>query len=143
MDEVRKHPERGYQILDTLHRQSLDKLLADFGIKGLSEADLKHINLGWHRLKPWPDCGGRADAAEVEVHHRAAVQWQRRAADQDGEEWRYSLGRGLVGSDLFGHFKPDPETYLGVAKLLDLEPGQVMLGAAHNNDLANGAQMTG
>ena len=43
----------------------------------------------------------------------------------------------MFGSDLFGHFKPDPETYLGVAKLLDLEPGQVMMGAAHNNDLAN------
>ena len=43
----------------------------------------------------------------------------------------------IFGSDLFGHFKPDPETYLGVAKLLDLEPGQVMMAAAHNNDLAN------
>ena len=43
----------------------------------------------------------------------------------------------IFGSDLFGHFKPDPETYLGVAKLLDLEPGQVMMAAAHNSDLAN------
>jgi 2-haloacid dehalogenase len=42
----------------------------------------------------------------------------------------------IFGSDLFRHFKPDPEAYLGVAKLMDLEPGQVMLGAAHNNDLA-------
>ncbi|MBN8928731.1 MAG: HAD hydrolase-like protein, partial [Rhodospirillales bacterium] len=38
-------------------------------------------------------------------------------------------------SDLFGHFKPDPETYLGVARLLGLQPGQVMMAAAHNNDL--------
>src|SRR2546423_6697795 len=29
MDEARKHPERGYQILDTLHRRSLEKLVAD------------------------------------------------------------------------------------------------------------------
>jgi 2-haloacid dehalogenase len=42
----------------------------------------------------------------------------------------------VFGSDLFGHFKPDPETYLGVAKLLDLPPGQVMMAAAHNGDLA-------
>jgi 2-haloacid dehalogenase len=42
-----------------------------------------------------------------------------------------------LGSDLFGHFKPDPETYLGAAKLLDIEPGQLMMAAAHNNDLAN------
>ena len=43
----------------------------------------------------------------------------------------------VFGSDLFQHFKPDPETYLGVAKLLDLEPGELMMGAAHNNDLAS------
>jgi len=43
----------------------------------------------------------------------------------------------VFGSDLFGHFKPDPETYLGVARLLDLEPGQVMMAAAHNSDLGN------
>src|SRR5665648_684712 len=34
MDEVRKHPERGYMILDTLHRQSLEKLVAQFSIQG-------------------------------------------------------------------------------------------------------------
>jgi 2-haloacid dehalogenase len=43
----------------------------------------------------------------------------------------------VFGSDLFGHFKPDPETYLGVAKLMDVEPGQVMMAAAHHGDLAN------
>ena len=29
--------------------------MADFGIKGFSEDDLVHINLGWHRLHAWPD----------------------------------------------------------------------------------------
>ena len=41
--------------LDVLHRESLDKLVAEFGIKGLSEADLDHLNRAWHRLDPWPD----------------------------------------------------------------------------------------
>ena len=36
--------------LDILHRNSLDKLIERFGIKGLSEEDCRHINLGWHRL---------------------------------------------------------------------------------------------
>ena len=26
-----------------------------FGIIRLSEAELRHINRGWHRLRPWPD----------------------------------------------------------------------------------------
>ncbi len=55
MDEVRKHPERGYQVLDTLHRASLEKLVAQLGIKGLTEDDLHYLTLGWHRLHAWPD----------------------------------------------------------------------------------------
>src|SRR6202049_2713182 len=55
MDEVRKHPERGYVILDTLHRRSLEKLVAQFSISGLTDDDLHHLTMGWHRLQPWPD----------------------------------------------------------------------------------------
>src|SRR3978361_1390098 len=55
MDEVRKNPERGYMILDTLHRQSLYKLVAQFSIQGLKEADLHYLTMGWHRLHAWPD----------------------------------------------------------------------------------------
>ena len=50
MDEVRKHPERGYVILDQLHRRSLEKLVAQLSIQGLNEADLHHLTIGWHRL---------------------------------------------------------------------------------------------
>jgi len=45
MDEVRKHPERGYVILDKLHRQSLEKLVAQFSISGLTEADLHYLTM--------------------------------------------------------------------------------------------------
>ncbi len=51
MDEVRKHPERGYVILDRLHRQSLEKLVAQLSISGLNDADLHHLTMGWHRLQ--------------------------------------------------------------------------------------------
>src|SRR5260370_25984502 len=54
MDRVRKG-EQPWTTLDALHRASLDVLVAQFGIKGLTEADLRHINRGWHRLTPWPD----------------------------------------------------------------------------------------
>src|SRR4030081_33411 len=55
MDEVRKLPERGYMILDRLLRQSLEKLVAQFSISGLTEADLHYLTMGWHRLHAWPD----------------------------------------------------------------------------------------
>jgi len=133
MDRVRKG-ERPWTLLDTLHRETLDRLVQEFGIKGLSEDDLRHLNLGWHRLKPWPDAvpgltrlrkkfiigplsnGNLALLLNMGKH--AGLPWDT-----------------IFGSDLFGHFKPDPETYLGVCRLLDLAPGQVMMCAAHNSDL--------
>ena len=41
--------------LDVLHRMILDKILVDFGIKGLSEEEISTLNHSWHRLRPWPD----------------------------------------------------------------------------------------
>ena len=48
----------------------------------------------------------------------------------------------ILSAELFEHYKPDPETYLGAAKLLCLQPEQVMMVAAHNSDL-KAAQKTG
>src|SRR5437879_8631404 len=45
MDEVRKHPEHGYVIHDTLDRQSLQKLVAQLSISGLTDSDLHHITI--------------------------------------------------------------------------------------------------
>jgi 2-haloacid dehalogenase len=41
----------------------------------------------------------------------------------------------LFSAELFRHYKPDPQTYLGACALLDLPPGRVMLVAAHTDDL--------
>ena len=49
MDEVRSG-RRPWTKLDDLHRESLDKLLVQFGIKGLSEPEIDHLNRAWHRL---------------------------------------------------------------------------------------------
>jgi 2-haloacid dehalogenase len=44
-----------------------------------------------------------------------------------------------LGADVFRHYKPDPETYLGAAALLGCEPSEVMLVASHPSDLAAAA----
>ena len=127
--------EVGWTRLDDLHRASLDRLVEKFGIAGLSEADLAHINRGWHRLHPWPDAV--AGLARLKTRFiigplsNGNVSLLTNMAKHAGLPWDM-----VFGSDLFGHYKPDPETYLGVARLLDLEPGRVMMAAAHNGDLA-------
>jgi 2-haloacid dehalogenase len=134
MDKVRRG-ERPWTKLDDLHRTSLDHLVREFGIKGLSEQDLVHINLGWHRLHPWPDSVPGLTRLKsrfiIGPLSNGNVSLLLNMAKFAGIPWDM-----IFGSDLFGHFKPDPETYLGVARMLDLRPNQVMLAAAHNGDLA-------
>jgi 2-haloacid dehalogenase len=127
--------EQPWTTLDNLHRASLDRLVAEFGIKGLSQEDLVHINLGWHRLKPWPDSVPGLTRLKsrfiIGPLSNGNVALLLNMAKFAGIPWDM-----IFGSDLFGHFKPDPETYLGVARLLNLQPDQVMMAAAHNGDLA-------
>jgi 2-haloacid dehalogenase len=134
MERVRKR-EVPWTKLDDLHRGSLDGLVAKFGITGLTEDDLRHINLGWHRLDPWPDSVGGLTRLKrrfiIGPLSNGNVALLTKMAKHASLPWDV-----VFGSDLFGHYKPDPETYLGVARLLDLAPGEVMMAAAHNNDLA-------
>ena len=54
MDRVRTG-QLPWTTLDELHRIMLDRVLSDFGVRGLSEAETDALNRAWHRLRPWPD----------------------------------------------------------------------------------------
>lgn len=134
MDAVRKNPQADFLTLDELHRRSLERLVGEFGIKGLTEDDLHYMVTGWHRLKPWS--GVVAALERLHTKYILAplsngnVGLLTRMAKNAGLPWDM-----VFGSDIFRHYKPDPENYLGAAKLLNLQPGEVMLVAAHNYDL--------
>src|SRR5471030_2821270 len=42
--------ELGWAKIDALHRMILDDLLEKFGIRGLKDAEIEHLNRIWHRL---------------------------------------------------------------------------------------------
>ncbi len=121
-------------ILDTLHRQSLEKLVAQFSIQGLSEADLHYLTMGWHRLHAWPDSVSGLTRLKtkyiISPLSNGNVALLTNMAKFAGMPWDL-----ILSAELFEHYKPDPETYLGAAKLLCLPPEQVMMVAAHNSDL--------
>jgi len=133
-----RNGELPWTKLDTLHRMSLDRLLVDFGIAGLSEAEIDHLNRAWHRLDPWPDavegltrlrrrfilatCSNGNVAMMVDMARRAGLPWD-----------------AILGAETARHYKPLPEAYLITAELLGLRPEQCMMVAAHNGDLAAAA----
>lgn len=120
--------------IDDLHRMILDELLPRFGIRGLDEEEIVHLNHAWHRLKPWPDA--RAGLAKLKRRHVIAtlsngnVALLVNMARNAGLPWDC-----ILSAEVVRHYKPDPETYLGAADLLGVRPGELMMVAAHKDDL--------
>jgi len=134
MDEVRAHPERGFVVLEDLQRASLERLAPRFGLSSLKDDDLDHVNMGWRRLKPWSD--SVAGLTRLKARFLIAPLSNGNLALTAGMAKQAGLPWDVVfGSDLFGHYKPDPDVYLGAARLLRLSPSELMMVAAHNSDL--------
>src|SRR6202521_1160052 len=140
MDRVRRG-ELPWTNFDQLHRLSLDQVLRDLGIEGFDATARHELTLAWERLPPWPDAvrglsrlARRFTVATLSNGNRS----------QQAAVMRFAgLGfHRLLSAEDFGHYKPDPEVYLGAASALGLEAGQVMMVAAHTGDL-RAAQVVG
>lgn len=120
--------------IDGLHRLILDDLLRQFDIQGLSEEEIDYFNRAWHRLWPWPDSVGglrRLGSGYItSTLSNGNVSLLTYMAKYAGLPWNC-----ILSAELFGHYKPDPEVYAGAAKLLGPAPQQVMMVAAHVDDL--------
>lgn len=120
--------------IDDLHRMILDELLAAAGITSIAEDDVDHLNRAWHRLDPWPDSvAGLARLKErfvITTLSNGNVSLLTNMAKRAGLPWDC-----VISAELFGHYKPDKEAYLGCADLLGVQPEELMLVAAHPSDL--------
>ena len=133
MDRVRRG-ELPWTNIDGLHRMILDDLVGRFGIDGLSEEEMDHLNRAWHRLDPWPDAveglerlGRRYIVATLSNGNVALLVNMARHA---GLRWDC-----ILSAELARHYKPDPVAYQMAADLLGLPPDRVMMVAAHEGDL--------
>jgi 2-haloacid dehalogenase len=133
MHRVRRG-ELPWMNIDALHRLILDGIVPDFGLDVLDEAERDHLNRAWHRLKPWPDSVRGLKALKrhctIATLSNGNVGLLVDMARHSGLPWDM-----VFSAELFHHYKPDPETYLGACNLLGRDPGEVMLCAAHKDDL--------
>jgi 2-haloacid dehalogenase len=126
--------ELGWTRIDELHRLILNGLLPQFGLTHLSEAERVHLNRVWHRLDAWPD----SVAGLTRLKQRFTIcslsngnlGLLTNMAKRAGLPWDC-----VLSAEVFRAYKPDPATYLGVAQVFDLAPHEVMLCAAHHDDL--------
>ncbi|MBK1783612.1 haloacid dehalogenase type II [Prauserella cavernicola] len=127
---------REFVSLDVLHRENLLEVLGEHGIDAgtIEPGELTWLVEAWHRLPPWPDSvtGLRRlrERALIGPLSNGNLALLARMAKNAGLPWDV-----VLGSDVTRAYKPQPESYLRAVSLLGLEPGEVMLAAAHNSDL--------
>jgi 2-haloacid dehalogenase len=134
---------REFASLDVLHRENLEVSLRDFGVDpaALPEGDLQALAKSWRWLPPWPDSVDGITAMKRHVIVGPLSNGNTGLlvdmAKYGGLPWDV-----VLGSDISRSYKPDVRAYLTPATLLDLDPSEVMLIAAHNADL-DAAQKAG
>jgi 2-haloacid dehalogenase len=135
--------ERGFVSLDVLHRENLDEVLAASGVDpaGCAPDELADLSRAWHFLPAWPDSVPGIAAIKREYivgplsnGNTSLLLDMARAAGLPCDL--------ILGSDVTRAYKPDPAAYRKPAQFLGIDPGEIMLAAAHNGDLA-GARSAG
>jgi len=133
MDAVRsgKWP---WRTVDQIYRLKLEEILPAYGVNGLTENEKVYLNRVWHRLNPWPDAV--AGLARLKKKYIIAplsngdVACLVNMAKHGGLPWDV-----ILCAEIFRHYKPDREVYLGAIEWLGCQPHEVMMVAAHNYDL--------
>jgi len=129
--------QRPFVPLDVLHRENLDGVLEDLGLDlgRFGPAALDELNRAWHFLPPWPDSVPGLSALKrdyiVGPLSNGNTSLLLDMAKAGGLPWDL-----ILGSDVSRAYKPAAEAYLRQAAMLGLEPGEIMLAAAHEGDLA-------
>ena len=134
LHEVTLALAEGRSVTAGITRESLVKLLHRHAIAHLPADDVDHMSRVWHRLDPWPDvleglallkrsriiapCSNGNIALMVNMARRAGLPWD-----------------CILGAETARAYKPLPEAYLASCRQLGLRPAEVMMVAAHNNDL--------
>ena len=130
---------RPFVILDVLHRENLLETLTEFNVDGLSEPEIDDLNHVWHRLSPWPDTVEGLTMLKskyiIGTQSNGNIALMVNMAKFGRLPWDV-----ILGAEVVGHYKPDPAAYRNACTALGLRPDQVVMSAAHNNDLQAAAR---
>jgi len=133
MEEIRKG-NRSFTILDILHMENLKKISSRFGLDKLSSDDFDLLVKAWHRLPGWPDSSEGLNKLKtkfiIATQSNGNIALMVNMAKYSNLNWDV-----ILGAEVVGHYKPEPEAYLKACRALRLSPEECMMVAAHDDDL--------
>ena len=133
MEEIRKS-NRSFTILDIVHMENLKKISSRFGLDKLSSDDFDLLVKAWHRLPGWPDSSEGLNKLKtkfiIATQSNGNIALMVNMAKYSNLNWDV-----ILGAEVVGHYKPEPEAYLKACRALHLNPEECMMVAAHDDDL--------
>ena len=120
--------------IDGVHRETLNEVLSEAGIEGFSAAERDEMTLFWHQLDAWPEAASAHARLKkkftmatltilsvsliMDISRRAPFHWD-----------------AVISCEFLDYYKFNPSAYQSGIKLLQFEPNEVLMVAAHNLDL--------
>ena len=133
MEEIRKG-RRSFTILDILHMENLKKIASKFNLHNLTNEDFNMLVRAWHRLPGWPDSSDGLNALKkkyiLATQSNGNIALIVNMAKFSNLNWDV-----VLGAEVIGHYKPEPEAYLKACNALDLKTDECLMVAAHDDDL--------
>jgi 2-haloacid dehalogenase len=127
MEPIR-NGSREFVPLDQLHLENLHTTLAEFGLNAadFDDRDIADLNAAWEQLDPWEDSvAGLSELGQYVIVgplSNANLALLLRMALRAKLPWTV-----IVGSDATRAYKPTRPAYRNMARMLRLDPGEVML----------------
>ncbi len=134
MERIRSG-DRGYIALDTLHLENLNRVLENVGLLDkFNNQERQALNKAWEKLPGWPDSSPGLYAlkkkAIIAPCSNGSIALMTRIAKFSDLPWDC-----IVGAEIAQNYKPHKDAYLKSVAALGLQPEDVMMVAAHNDDL--------
>ena len=119
---------------DELHRMTLDEVIEELAIEGLSDADRAAFATVWHRLKPWPDARPGLERLSERFTLATLSNGTEAMLGEIADRGGLPFER-ILSAEHARAYKPDPSVYRMACERLDVDPGEAMMVAAHGHDL--------
>jgi 2-haloacid dehalogenase len=137
MDRVRHGA--AWRDLDSLQRETLDDVLPRHSVS-LPADVAESLVAGWRQLRAWPDSREGLDRLR-RGHVTATLSNGHLALLADLLKFADLRVDAVLSAQLAASYKPDPEVYLTALRLLDCQPGDAGMVAAHVFDLEAAAAL--
>lgn len=134
--------KQSWQIVDDIHKNKLIQLLNDFKlIDQMNDSSINNLNKIWHQLDPWEDSieglSLLKNKYSIGTLSNGNFSLLLNMSKYSKLPWDF-----IFSGDIFLKYKPNKYVYKKATEYLGLDADEVMLVAAHENDLF-AAEMSG